>query len=137
MFLESDFTLKNKVDWDTFSYAVQSTRKYPSNHLTLYHPRQQFSQVLNTKAADPIYSVWFAREARTFGFCCKDFCVHIFDEHDLSTEILVLRGHQSLPLSLVSIRPPIIDFVEVKLEPHTGGFNYLTSGADRKIIVWN
>ena len=39
VFLESDFTLKNKVDWDTFSYAVQSTRKRPSNHLTLYHPR--------------------------------------------------------------------------------------------------
>ena len=63
--------------------------------------------------------------------------MHIFDEHDPSTEALTLRGHQSLPLSLVSIRPPISDFIEIKLEPHTGGFNYLTSGADRKIIVWN
>lgn len=66
---------------------------------------------------------------------CKDNSVHLLSA-DSGKRIGVLKGHNSLPVTAATFKPPLPDFLQYAGHT-TGGYNYITSGTDRKMILWN
>ncbi|CAL6041251.1 Conserved_hypothetical protein [Hexamita inflata] len=136
IYLEIDFFNKQQLDWSQFSHAVQScSGNLSQSALTLYHPHQSFHQLISSKVQEPIYSAYYCHEADQFAFCCKDFKVHLIGT--AGQPGLTLSSHQSLPLFCCSFRPPVPELQGHQMRQLTGGYNYLTSGADRKLFIYN
>ncbi|CAL5994618.1 Conserved_hypothetical protein [Hexamita inflata] len=136
IYLEIDFFNKQQLDWSQFSHAVQScSGNLSQSALTLYHPHQSFHQLISSKVQEPIYSAYYCHEADQFAFCCKDFKVHLIGT--AGQPGLTLSSHQSLPLFCCSFRPPVPELQGHSMRQLAGGYNYLTSGADRKLFIYN
>lgn len=152
LFFAIDQTHTGSITWSDFSSFMMSqtadalTSVTDLQTLTTYSPKLHHVSLLSTKISDPIHSVFYSPEAESFMACCKDLNIHLISP--AGAKLGILRGHTALPVACASFRPYVpelsgADFAG--LFPNTfstthgsrGGFNYISSGTDRKIILWN
>ncbi|ESU39018.1 Putative WD-repeat family protein [Giardia duodenalis] len=148
IFNHIDITRVNKLSWADFSNFLSSfvtpALAISNSHVaTIYNTSIYSKYLLSTKILEPIYSVSYSSEADAFLACCRDNNVHILDSSTFLRQA-ILQEHKALPVVATSFKPAIEGFNHAKNRSQPGngrrvigGFNYITSGADRKIIIWN
>ncbi|TNJ30254.1 WD40 repeat protein [Giardia muris] len=146
-FQEMDLEHTGFISWQDFSTFL-STLSAPSlsvsdKHVyTMYDQRIKSSYLLSSKVSDPIQYVGYSKEADVFMVCCKDCKIYLLDSRTM-VRVGSLQGHRALPVAAASFKPsaPGINYGETEYHQPgkrtIGGFNYVTSGSDRKLIIWN
>ena len=148
IFNHIDITRVNRLSWADFSNFLSSfvtpALAISNSHVaTIYNTSIYSKYLLSTKILEPIYSVSYSSEADAFLACCRDNNVHILDSTTFLRQA-ILQEHKALPVAATSFKPAIDGFSHANNSNQPGngrrvigGFNYITSGADRKIIIWN
>lgn len=148
LFHHIDITRVNRLSWADFSGFLSSfvtpALAISNSHVpTIYNISIYSKYLLSTKILEPIYSVSYSREADAFLACCRDNNVHILNSATFLRQA-TLQEHKALPVAAASFKPAIDGFNHARNSIQSGngrrvigGFNYITSGADRKIIIWN